>query len=205
MTLATIYLHSYEAKFIQYLLPTGKNLASQFNFTYKHIDDVLSINNRDFDNYLGQMYLAVLEIKDKTANNTLCFLLGFTPVDREGRSVAHFPLRRTWPFQIPYCTFSFLSSNILSSPAYGIFISQLIRYARACSSYECFILMAARYHLRSSDKDMSGNIWNRSFWSIFGSHQTLWSIPLPNVTWYSGTWLYKVTPSIDQTLHQFVN
>ena len=38
----------------------------------------------------------------------------------------------------------FLSSNILSSPAYGVFISQLTRFARACSSYECFILRAAR-------------------------------------------------------------
>ena len=28
--------------------------------------------------------------------------------------------------------------------AYGVFISQLIRYARACSSYECFILRAMR-------------------------------------------------------------
>ena len=39
---------------------------------------------------------------------------------------------------------TFLSSNIRSSPAYGVFISQLIRYARACSSYECFILRATR-------------------------------------------------------------
>ena len=38
----------------------------------------------------------------------------------------------------------FLSSNIPSSPAYGVFISLLIRYARACSSYECFILRARR-------------------------------------------------------------
>ena len=31
-----------------------------------------------------------------------------------------------------------------SSPAYGVFISQLIRYTRACSSYDCFILRARR-------------------------------------------------------------
>ena len=37
-----------------------------------------------------------------------------------------------------------LSSNIPSSPAYGVFISQLIRYARACSSYDCFILRSRR-------------------------------------------------------------
>ena len=38
----------------------------------------------------------------------------------------------------------FLSSNIPLSPAYGVFISQLIRYARACSSYDVFIPREAR-------------------------------------------------------------
>ena len=38
--------------------------------------------------------------------------------------------------------FPFLRINIPSSPAYGVFISQHIRYAWACSIYECFILMA---------------------------------------------------------------
>ena len=47
-------------------------------------------------------------------------------------------------FNFHITNFPFLSSNITSSPAYGVFISQLIRYARACSSYECFILRAAR-------------------------------------------------------------
>ena len=47
-------------------------------------------------------------------------------------------------FNFHITNFPFLSSNIPSSPACGVFISQLIRYARACSSYECFILRAAR-------------------------------------------------------------
>ena len=47
-------------------------------------------------------------------------------------------------FDFHFTNLPFLSSNIPSSPAYGVFISQLIRYARSCSSYECFILRAAR-------------------------------------------------------------
>ena len=34
---------------------------------------------------------------------------------------------------------------------------------------------------------------------------TLWSLPLPNVTWHSGTWPYTMTYSIAQTSHQFAN
>ena len=69
--LADIFLYSYEAEFIQSLVSTcRKRLASQFNFTYRYIDDVLSINNPDFENYLGQMYPPELEIKDTTESNT---------------------------------------------------------------------------------------------------------------------------------------
>ena len=47
-------------------IPMGTN----FNFTYRYIDDVLSINNRDFQNYLDQMYPAEFEIKDTTESNS---------------------------------------------------------------------------------------------------------------------------------------
>jgi hypothetical protein len=40
-------------------------------------------------------------------------------------------------FSIDY--FSYLCSNIPSSPAYVVYISQRIRYARACSSYDQFL------------------------------------------------------------------
>ena len=69
--LSDIFLYSYEAEFIQSLLSTGrKQLASWFNFTYRYIDDVLSINNPEFENYLDQMYPVELEIKDTTESNT---------------------------------------------------------------------------------------------------------------------------------------
>ena len=64
--LADIFLYSYEADFIQSLLSTGKkNLASQFNFTYRYIDDVLSINNQDFENYL-RVRCIPLNLRSKT-------------------------------------------------------------------------------------------------------------------------------------------
>ena len=43
-----IFMYSYEAEFIQsLLLACRKRLESQFNFTYRYIDDVLSINDPD--------------------------------------------------------------------------------------------------------------------------------------------------------------
>ena len=42
-------------------------------------------------------------------------------------------------FNFPIVNFQFLSSNIPSAPAYGIYVSELIRYARACSNYQDFM------------------------------------------------------------------
>ena len=140
-----IFLYSYEAEFIQSLLSAGKKrLASQFNFTYRYIDDVLSINNPDFETYLGQMYPPELEIKDTTESNTSASYLDLLlSIGRDGQlRTSLYDKRDDCNFHIT--NFPFLSSNIPSSPAYGVFISQLIRYARACSSYECFILRAMR-------------------------------------------------------------
>ena len=143
--LADIFLYSYEADFIQSLLSTGKkHLASRFNLTYRYIDDALSINNPEFKNYLGQMYPAELEIKDTTESNTSASYLDLLlSIGRDGQlHTSIYDKRDDFNFHIT--NFSFLSSNIPSSPAYGVFISQLIRYSRACSSYECFILRARR-------------------------------------------------------------
>ena len=42
-------------------------------------------------------------------------------------------------FNFPIVNFLFLSSNIPSGPAYGVYVSQLTRYARACSKYQDFV------------------------------------------------------------------
>ena len=41
--------------------------------------------------------------------------------------------------KFPIVNFPFLSSNVPSAPAYGVYVSQLIRYARACSNYQDFM------------------------------------------------------------------
>ena len=142
--LADIFLYSYEAEFIQSLLSNGKKIASQFNFTYRYIDDVLSINNLDFENYLGQMYPAELEIKNTTQSNTSASYLDLLlAIESDGQlRTSLYDKRDDFKFHIT--NVPFLSSNIPYSPAYGVFISQLIRNVMACSSYECFILRAAR-------------------------------------------------------------
>ena len=84
--------------------------------------------------------LWIEKLKSTTSASYLDLLLS---IGRDGQlHTSIYDKRDDFNFHIT--NFPFLSSNIPSSPAYGVFISQLIRYARACSSYECFILRARR-------------------------------------------------------------
>ena len=95
--------------------------------------------------YLGQMYSSELEIKDTTESSTSAasYLDLLLSIESDGQlRTSLYDKRDEFNFHIT--NFPFLSSNIPSSQAYGVFISQLIRNASACSSYEYFILRAAR-------------------------------------------------------------
>ena len=208
--LADIFLYSYEAEFIQSLLSAGKKrLASQFNFTYRYIDDVVSINNPDFANYHGQMYLPELGIKDTTESNTSASYLDLLlSIGRDGQlRTSLYDKRDDFNFHIT--NFPFLSSNIPSSPAYGVFILQLFRYSRACSSYECFILRVVRLsnklHGQGYVKERLKSSL-RKFYGRCGDLTKQYEGPLSRMLHdvLDDYHIIIVTPSIDQTLHQFL-
>ena len=155
------------------------------------------------------MFPAEPEIKDTTESNTSAsHLVLLLSIESDGQlRTSLYDKRDDFNFNI--ANFPFLSSNIPSSPAYGVFISQLIRYARASSSYECLILRVARLSSKLLGhgyvmKRLKSSL--RKFYGRYGDLiKTLWSLPPLNVTLYSWTWPYTMTPSIDQKLHQFAN
>ena len=67
----------------------------------------------------------------------------------------------------------FLSSNIPQSPAYGVYVSQLIRYARASSAYSDFLVRS-----RLLTRKLLGQGYNRfklitTFKKFYGRHYDL--------------------------------
>ena len=85
--LADLFLHSYEAEFVQKLLrDNNKKLAVSFNHTFRYIDDVLSINNNNFHNYVHLIYPDELDIKDTTeSDNSASYLDILLNIDSNGR------------------------------------------------------------------------------------------------------------------------
>jgi hypothetical protein len=110
-----------------------KKLAVSFNHTFRCIDDVLFINNNNFHNYVHLIYPDEHKIKDTTeSDKSASYLDNLLNIDSNGRLTTSLYDKRD------YFDFPFLCSNIPLSPAYGVYVSELIRYARACFAYEDF-------------------------------------------------------------------
>ena len=69
--------------------------------------------------------------------------------------------------------FPFMSSNIPSAPAYGVYASQLIRYARCCSSYSDFLICHRALVKRLLSQGYKVNRLSNTFKKFYGRHTDL--------------------------------
>ena len=99
---------------------------------------VLSLKNTKFAEYLEFIYPRELEIKETKETATSSSYLDYYLYIDNGKLTTRLYDKRD-DFDFPIVNFPFLSSNIPSAPAYGVYVSQLIRYARACSNYQDFM------------------------------------------------------------------
>ena len=65
--LADLFHYLYEEDFIQgFLKKNEKKLTRSFNLTLRYIDDVLSLNNSRFGDFVDRIYPIEFEIEDTT-------------------------------------------------------------------------------------------------------------------------------------------
>ena len=121
--LADLFLYSYEADFIQRLLKKNeKKLAWSFNFTFRYIDDVLSLNNSRFGDFVDGIYPIELDTTDTDTSSSYLDL--HLKIDSEGRLRTKLYDKRD-DFNFPIVNFPFICSNIPAAPAYGVYTMYL--------------------------------------------------------------------------------
>ena len=172
--LADLFLYSYEADFLDGLIKNkDKKLAKSFNFSFRYIDDVLSLNNSRFGDYIHLIYPNELEIKDTTDSpKSASYLDLYLEIDSRGKLNTKLYDKRD-DFNFPIVNFPFLSSNIPSAPAYGVYISQLIRFARACEQYRDFLDRANRLTSKLLSQGFVAPRLKSSLQKFYGRHHEL--------------------------------
>ena len=95
-----------------------------------YIDDLFSIHNVNFGNCISAISPSELELKDTSTSSTeVCYLdtnIKTGDVTTPFR-ISIYDKRDDFAFRI--VNFPHMDSNIPANPAYGVYISQLVRYA----------------------------------------------------------------------------
>ena len=122
-----------------------KNLSSDnqadvikaFNLTSRYLDDLLNIDNSYFEGTVNQIYPPELQLnKAYTSDTEAPFLDLHLSISNSFVSSKIYDKRDDFDFDI--VNFPFLDVDVPRRPSYGVYISQLIRFARVCSHVDDF-------------------------------------------------------------------
>ena len=134
--LANLFLYSFENEFLDKLIQEGKRkLARKFNLSYRYVDCLISFSNKRSNEFISDIHPKELTISETTESTSVASYLDllFTRDENNNITTKLYDKHDAFGFHIVNCPF--MSSNIPSAPAYGVYASQLIRYARCCSNY----------------------------------------------------------------------
>ena len=138
--LADLFLYSYENEFLDKLIKVGKRkLARKFNLSYRYIDDLISSNNKRFKEFISDIYPKELTISETTESTSVASYLDLLFTRDKSNNITTKLCDKRDAFGFHIVNFPFMSSNIPSALAYGVYASQLIRYDRFCSNYSDFL------------------------------------------------------------------
>ena len=122
----------------------------------------------DFGNYISVIYPSELRLTDTSTSSTeVCYL--DTNIKTGGTNT---------PFRISIydkrddliVNFPHMNSNIPTNPAYGVCISQLVRYARICTSKVDFMNRLRGLSLRLRQQGFVTNLLQKSLHKFFTRH-----------------------------------
>ena len=130
---ADLFLFCYERDFMMSLSDDKQaGNIDAFNTTSRYLDDILNINNVYFDNIVSQIYPSELQLnKANTFDTEATFLDSHLSISKNIVSTKIYDKRDDFDFEI--VNFQFLNGDFPRSTSYGVYISQLIRFARASS------------------------------------------------------------------------
>ena len=130
---ADLFLFCYERGFMMSLSDDKQaDVIDAFNITSRYLDDILNINNVYFDNMVSQIYPSELQLnKTNTSDTEAAFLDLHLSISNDIVSTKIYDKRDDFYFEI--VNFPFLDDDVPCSTSYGVYISQIIRFARASS------------------------------------------------------------------------
>ena len=136
--IADLFLYCYERDFMLSLDSDKQaDIISAFNDTSRYLDDIFNMDNPHFDGMISSIYPKELTLNKANTSDTSAPFLDLDLSIKDGIiSTKIYDKRDDFNFTI--VNYPHLDGDVPRATSYGVYSSQLIRFARACSSVEDF-------------------------------------------------------------------
>ena len=127
--LANIFLHMYEYDYLKKLVEEGNTrVARLLGQTFRYQDDCIAFNDDNtFRHHYSHIYPPEMQLENTNSSAAVCTFLDLRiSVFRGKFRYKSYDKRRDFGFEI--CNYPNLSGNIPWRGAYGVFMSQLVRF-----------------------------------------------------------------------------
>ena len=136
---ADLFLFCYERDFMLSLSEDNQaDVIEAFNSTSRYLDDLLNIDNNFFDSIVNRIYPSELQLNKANVSDTEASFLDLHLSVSYGFVKTKIYDKR-YDFDFDIVNFPFLDGDVPRSTSYGVYISQLIRFARVSSHVDHFI------------------------------------------------------------------
>ena len=136
--IANLLLYQYESTYVETISRTDMTLARKFSHCFRYIDDLFVANFPNFRQHIPLIYPPELIVNPSSDTPKSVNYLDLNIVSDEFNNL-HFSIYdKRDDFSFDIVNFPYLDSCIPRKPSLGVFLSQLIRYARICSKFQDF-------------------------------------------------------------------
>ena len=171
--LANLFLYSYECEWMDKKLENKEfDILHKFNNCVRYIDDLLCINNdQTMDDVMTEIYPEELRLTSDDAFLLTNYLDLRIEVRNNKIHTSLFDKRDAFGFKV--VNFPDLTGNIPTKQSYGVFVSQLIRYARCCQDFKDFRTRTLILVKRLVKQHFDVNLLRRTFQKFAESYYEL--------------------------------
>ena len=152
---ADLFLFCYERDFMTSLSDVKQaEIIEAFISTSRYLDDLLNIDNPYFKGMVNRIYPSEMQLNKSNTSDTEAPVLDFH-LFISNRFVSSKIYDKRDDFDFDIVNFPFLDGNVPHSTSYGVYISQLIRFARVSSHVAHFNACKKKFNSQTSPTGLS--------------------------------------------------
>ena len=145
------------------------DLIDMFNDTSRYLDDIFTIiftiDNPEFEKHIPDIYPTELQLnKAITSDKEISFLDLDTKVVGSGVHTSVYDNRDDFGF--PIVNFPWFSGDVPRLPSYVVYISQLVRFARCCTSVSDNPFQKSSNYFQATDTGLQISQPSKIIWKV---------------------------------------